>query len=71
MGKFPKADTEELCVHCEREAIRVSLANLRTFPFVQQAVQERGMNLVGCYFDLEAGHLLEINERTGEVTTLD
>lgn len=69
--KFKGADAETLCAHCELEAIRVSMKNLRTFPFVQQAVEERQMNLIGAYFDLEEGRLLELNEETGEFSPLE
>jgi carbonic anhydrase len=70
LQKFPNADTETLCAHCELESIKVSLDNLRTFPFVTQAIAERGMKLVGAYFDLEEGRLLELDEATGEFTPL-
>jgi len=48
---------------CELESIKTSMENLRTFPFVQEAVRERGMSLMGIYFDLEKGELLELNEQ--------
>ncbi|MGZ3723417.1 MAG: carbonic anhydrase, partial [Bdellovibrionales bacterium] len=66
----PHAGPDELCQICEREAIKVSLANLRTFPFVQKAEKERGMNVIGAYFDLELGHLLELDETKGEFINL-
>ena len=67
----PQADHEELCQHCEREAIKISIENLRTFPFVQKAETERGMNVIGAYFDLELGHLLGLDETTGEFVNLN
>ncbi len=65
------AEQDVLCQHCELEAIKTSLENLRTFPFVQKAQQEREMNIIGAYFDLEAGRLLELNEDTGEFINFD
>ncbi|MGE0526122.1 MAG: carbonic anhydrase [Bdellovibrionales bacterium] len=62
----PHADEDTLCVHCEKEAIKVSIANLKTFPFVQQAIQERGLNILGVYFDIESGDLLQIDSETAE-----
>lgn len=46
----------------EMESIRVSLKNLRTFPFVQEAQVSRQLNLIGVYFDLEQGQLWEYDE---------
>jgi carbonic anhydrase len=53
------------------EAIKISLENLGTFPFVRQAVQERGLKLIGAYFDLERGQLLELDKTSGQFVTLD
>lgn len=71
LERYVGADTETLCAHCELESIRVSIRNLHTFPFVRQAMEERGLRLVGAYFDLEEGRLLELNESTGEFSALD
>jgi carbonic anhydrase len=69
--KYKDADPEAQIAHCEREAVLVSLQNLRTFPFIAKAIEEGRMNLIGAYFDLEEGHLLEVNEETGEFTSLE
>lgn len=61
LEKFSGADEEVLCRHGELESIVTSLENLRTFPFVQQAIQERNMNLVGVYFDLENGEMFQFD----------
>jgi carbonic anhydrase len=66
MRTYKDADIETQCYHCEQESIRISMRNLRTFPFIKAAVNERGMNLIGAYFDLEQGKLLELNDATGE-----
>ncbi|MDX9731750.1 MAG: carbonic anhydrase [Bdellovibrionales bacterium] len=70
LAKYAGADPDELCHRCELESIRTSLRNLRTFPFVQEAIETRQMNLIGAYFDLEEGRLLELNEATGEFSAL-
>lgn len=70
LAAHPNADQDTLCQHCELEAIKISIENLRTFPFVTQAEQERKMNVIGAYFDLESGRLLELNEATGEFTSI-
>ncbi|MBX2988366.1 MAG: carbonic anhydrase [Bdellovibrionaceae bacterium] len=61
-SRYPGADEETLCRHCEMESIVTSIENLKTFPFVQEALQERGMNIVGAYFDLEMGEMFEYEE---------
>jgi len=70
LASNPHADQDTLCQHCELEAIKISIENLRTFPFVRQAEKERKMNVIGAYFDLEAGRLLELNEATGEFSSI-
>lgn len=71
LAAHPEADPETLCRHCEREAIRTSIENLRTFPFVTDAEQSGQLSLIGAYFDLESGDLLELNETTGEFSPVD
>lgn len=56
------ADQQILWRNCEMESIRTSLENLRSFPFVAEAERERGLTLMGIYFDIERGELLELNE---------
>ncbi len=55
----------------EMESIRVSLRNLHTFPFVQEAIKERGMNVIGVYFDLEEGELWEFDQTTQEFKQIE
>lgn len=57
--KHPNEDFEIQCKHCELEGIKASMDNLKTFPFVRQAIETREMNILGIYFDLENGALLE------------
>jgi carbonic anhydrase len=57
-------DDDILCRHGELEAIITSLNNLRTFPFVADAIEKRGLSLMGIYFDLELGQLLGYDEDT-------
>jgi carbonic anhydrase len=53
---------EDQCHHCEMESIKVSLQNLKSFPFIQEAIQHRSLNMLGIYFDLQAGCLFEYDE---------
>lgn len=62
LGRLPQADFERQCKECEMESIVTSLGNLRTFPFVQAALEAGELKLLGVYFDLEQGQLFEIQE---------
>ena len=44
--------------HVERQAIKVSLKNLLSFPWVKSQVEDGSLTLHGWCFDLEAGELL-------------
>lgn len=50
---------------CEQAAVRISLRNLMTFPFVQEAVATGRLQLHGWYFDLDGGELLGYDTATG------
>ncbi len=54
-------DFEAQCKECEMEAIITSLENLKTFPFVLDAIGTRDLKLFGIYFDLEQGQLFEFD----------
>ncbi len=62
--RSPGLDFDEQCKECEKEGIVTSLENLKSFPFVQDAIESRGMRLFGIYFDLEQGILMEYDEPT-------
>lgn len=46
---------------CEREAVRVSLRNLLTFPFVAEAVSQNHLKLHGWLFDLAGGSIEKLS----------
>ena len=71
LKKHPAETDESLCRHGELESIMTSLENLRTFPFVQAAIKDRGLALMGIYFDLELGQLLECDEATGQFKNIE
>jgi carbonic anhydrase len=48
---------ETLCTACEHESIRVSLANLLTFPWIASRVAEGKLTLAGMHFNVETGKL--------------
>jgi carbonic anhydrase len=57
-----KAPPEQQQQVCEHEAVRLSLANLMTFPWIKDAVEAGHITLYGCFFDIRSGVL----ERLGD-----
>ena len=49
------ADLPELCTHCEKEAVNVSLGNLLTYPFVRDGLVKKTLALKGGYYDFVTG----------------
>lgn len=50
----------------ERAAILLSLENLRTFPFVREAIRERRLRLDGAWFSIGEGELYWLDSETHE-----
>jgi carbonic anhydrase len=46
---------------CEMASIKISLQNLRQFPFIAQRLQQKQLALHGWYFDLTQGALYTVN----------
>lgn len=51
--------------HCEEEAIKISLHNLLTFPWINEKVQNGTLSLHGWHFDVISGQLCTYNEASG------
>jgi len=49
----------------EREAVKVSLANLRTFPWIARREGNGGLRLHGAHFSIEEGRLYVLDEAEG------
>ncbi len=60
----------ELRADLEREGVKVSLANLRTFPCVQTLEGKGRLDLHGAYFDISTGQLSVLNEATDQFVPL-
>jgi carbonic anhydrase len=58
---LPNASAEQQMIACEQRAILVSLANLMTFPWITERVENGSLTLQGWYFDIEHGQLLQYN----------
>jgi len=52
-----KAPPEQRQDICEHEAVRLSLGNLMTFPWIKAAVAAGALTLHGCFFDIRSGVL--------------
>jgi carbonic anhydrase len=63
-------DAESRAVACEQAAVRVSLGNLMSFPFVRDAVAAGELQVHGWYFDLERGELHGYNPAAGRFALL-
>jgi carbonic anhydrase len=50
----------------EREAVKVSLANLRTFPWIAEREQAGKLKLHGAHFSISEGILYMLDETEGE-----
>ncbi|MDH4215812.1 MAG: carbonic anhydrase, partial [Gallionella sp.] len=55
---------------CEKQAILVSLANLMTFTWIRERVEQGALALHGWYFDIEHGKLLGYNAANGQFEEL-
>src|SRR5690606_25344430 len=53
----PQPATSDVLAHYEAEVVRLSLANLRPFPWVEEAVAEGRLQLHGCSFAISTGVL--------------
>lgn len=62
LAENPGADEDTLWRQAEMESLKVSLENLKTFPFVKEAIKTRQLNVIAVYFDLEQGQLMELDE---------
>jgi carbonic anhydrase len=61
---------EQMLRCCEREAIRVSLANLRSFPWIREREDAGRLHLHGGCFDIAAGRLIWLNTATSQFEPL-
>jgi len=64
-------DFESQCKECEMEGIVTSLKNLKSFPFVPEAMAQRDMKLYGIYFDLELGQLFQWDEEANGFSQIE
>lgn len=61
VARHPQLDRQAF-VAMELEAVQVSLANLRTFPWISQREQDGRLSLHGCHFSIADGKLYVLDE---------
>lgn len=71
LAKHAGLDFELQCKECEMEGIKVSIENLKTFPFVSEAMSSRDLKIFGIYFDIEQGQLFEFDEPNNDFKQID
>jgi carbonic anhydrase len=55
----------------ELAAIRSSLANLRTFPFIAEREGAELLELHGLHFDIATGTVMALDEASGKFVTME
>ena len=66
VAAHPKHDTPEATRAMEEEGVKVSLANLRTFPCVRSKERKGELKLIGAFFAISDGVLNILDEQTGQ-----
>jgi carbonic anhydrase len=64
-ARHPELDREAF-LEMEREAVKVSLANLRTFPWIVEREQAGSLRLHGAHFSISEGRLYMLDEAEGD-----
>jgi carbonic anhydrase len=70
VGAHPDKPVNSLRGELEREGVKTSLANLRTFPCIQILEGRGSLALHGAYFDIAKGMLEVLDRETGEFVAL-
>jgi len=71
LERYPDVGERERLRLAEMESLKVSIRNLRTFPFVREAIEAHHLNLIAVYFDLELGRAGDPDAQTQEFRQLD
>jgi len=70
LDRMPGASPQEIADALEQEAIRSSIANLLSFPFVRAAVDAGRLRLQGAWFEIGSGDLMLLDGITGKFETV-
>ena len=71
LKEYADSDSDTQWRLAEMEALKISWRNILSFPFVQKAIQERQLNIIAVYFDLEQGELWEFDEASNSFRQLN
>jgi len=63
MAQHEESDSEAAQQAMEQEAVKLSLSNLRTFPFVQDKEARSAITLIGAWFPISEGRIHILNEQ--------
>jgi carbonic anhydrase len=66
MASHQGAARKDMAAALEREGVKTSLKNLRTFPFLDALESKGRLALHGAYFDIATGQLSALNEASGQ-----
>ncbi len=59
-------DRKHVCRLCEKENVRIGIANLRSFPWIAEREKAGKVALHGWYFDITRGELYRLDETSGQ-----
>ncbi len=62
LGRKDLQGIEAQCHACEQAAVRISLRNLMSFPWIRSAVTKGQLSLHGWYYDLHDGLILQLED---------
>jgi carbonic anhydrase len=62
LGRTDLSTAEERQCACEQSAVRLSLDNLLTFPWVAERVRQGRLKLHGWYYDLQSGRITRLED---------
>lgn len=63
-------DLDEQAHACELGAIKISLQNLETFPWIRERMEQNTLQLHGWYYDMVSGDILRFDENSNDYVTV-
>lgn len=70
-GRVRESHSHDEQTDLEHESIRVTLENLATFPFIQEATKSRGLKLEGARYGVADGGLEVLDHETGTFNPIE
>lgn len=69
-NKVRKLPKEERYHNCELEALKISLANLNTFPWISERIKSGKLSIHAWHFDIATGVIIAYDEKTDSFSPL-